>query len=248
MSALLHSIPWAIAAVTATSAAAGYPASNVTIPSCGRPWRSGAPSPTNLDIDLGAIRSPVVLCLQAPNTPTCTVSYGSASYTTTSAGTQALALDRHGRRKMSLQLLTSARYIRVVFSGVTPDDGASYFSVGAVYCFGASLALPEDPLIGSEATARYPQTDVRLPNGVEFAIDRGDAGARQELALRFRGPRATDLAQIERAARRGVCWLDLGLAANRELQWPVRHAGDTLDRRFSSATQDEAAVRLREVA
>lgn len=246
MTALLHHTPWAPTSATGTTAAAGYPASNVLIPSVGRPWRSTATTTTNLDIDLGAARTSPVLCIQSPNAGTCTVSYGSAAYTTTSAGTQTLTLDRHGRRKHSLTLSGSVRYIRMVFGATLPDASAAYFEVGAVYVMSTTLSLPESPLIGSDAAAVYPQTRLDLPNGQRLRFDRGVP--RMRLPLRFRGLRSTDLDQLTRLARINVCWFDIGDAAQRELQWPVRHDDDTATRQFARATQDESTITLNEVA
>ena len=245
MSKLLHS-PWAIDAVAATSAATGYPASNITQQSCGRPWRSTSAAAQNLDIDLGTTRTAPTLCVQGVNAATCTVSYGSASYTTTSAGTQGLSRDRHGRRKHSLALTGSVRYIRLVFGGSSPDDAAAFFEVGSVYVFSTALTLPQNPLLGSDANPSLPQTLIQLPNGNEFVVERGPA--RQRLGLRFRGARTDDLDELARRARAGTCWLDLDVAANRELQWPVRHTADSLQRSFSGASQDEASIPLIEVA
>lgn len=246
MVARLHHSPWPIDAVAATTAATGYPASNVLTSSVGKPWRSTSTATQNVDIDLGTARTAPVLTLQGPNTAGCSVSYGSGSYTATNAGAQVLALDRHGRRKHSLALAGSVRYIRIVFGGTAPDDGADHFELGAVAVFGSTLTLPENPLLGAEASARYPQTRIELPNGQTFGIDRGVA--RQRLSLRFRSARTEDIEQLVRIARRGLGWLDLDVASNRELQWPVRHVEDEQARQLSQALQDEAAVILREVA
>jgi len=246
MTALLHHTPWNPTAAAATTSAAGYPASNVLIPSVGRPWRSTATSTTNLDIDLGAARTAPMLCVQGPNAGTCIVTYGTVAYTSTSAGTQMLTLDRHGRRKHSLALAGSVRYIRLVFGATLPDAAAAYFEVGAVYVMSTTLVMPESPLIGSDAAAVYPQTRVDLPNGQRLRLDRG--AARMRLPLRFRGARSTDLDQLTRMARLGVCWLDIGDASQRELQWPVRHDEDTAARLFARATQDESTITVQEVA
>lgn len=246
MSAKLHHTLRPISAAAATTAATGYPASNVAGFEVGKPWRSTSTASNNLDIDLGSAASGTVLCIQHANAATCVVSHGSAAYTTVNDGTQTLHMDRHGRRKLSLALSGSTRYVRIVFGAASPDDGAAYFEVGSVQCYGATLTLPSDPLLGSEANVRYAQTGVELPNGQAFALARGVA--RQQLPLRFRTLRTADVQQLTRIARAGLCWLDLDITASRELQWPVRHIADTQNRQFAKAFQDEAAIDLREVA
>jgi hypothetical protein len=242
---LLHS-PWPIDAVAATSSAVGHPASHITVPGVGRAWRSTSTSTQNLDIDLGTARSAPVLCLQGVNAPTVTVSYGSASYTTTNAGTQTLARDRHGRRKHSLALAGSVRFIRIVFAASGPDDGAAFYSLGAAYVMAATLALPEDPLLGSDARIRWPQTLIELPNGVDVLLGRGVP--RQALTLKFRPGRGGDIEELARRARARTCWLDFGDAAHRDLQWPVRSVAGEVTRTFARVSQDETTIALTEVA
>lgn len=246
MTAKLHHTVLPIDAMAATSAATGYPASNVMNVSVGKPWRSTSVASNNLDIDLGTTRTAPVIGIQGPNAASCTLSYGAAAYTTTSAGTQTLAQDRHGRRKHTLALAGSVRYIRLVFGAAAPDDALDYFEVGAIHVFASTLSLPDEPLTGAELSARYPQTAIELANGADITLERGVP--RQRIALRFRSLRTVDIEQAVRLARKGACWLDLDVAANRELQWPVRHLEGEQSRTLSRAAQDEASITLREVA
>ena len=246
MSAKLHHTVLPIDAVAATSAATGYPASNLLTPSVGKPWRSTSTSGQNIDIDLGTARTAPVIGIQGANAASCTLSYGSTGYTDTSAGTQTLSLDRHGRRKASLALAGSVRYIRLVFGAAAPDDGAAYFQLGALHIFGSTLTLAEAPLIGSDTAGNFPQTRIDLPNGNAFAIDRGSAW--QRITLRFRPLRTVDMEEVQRKARAATCWLDLDDTASRELQWPVRSIEGEQGRSLARALQDELSIVLREVA
>ncbi len=246
MTAKLHYTLLQPISATATTNAAGFSATNVLLFSVRRPWRSTSAAANNLDIDLGALYLAPIICIQGPNTSTCVLSYGSGGYTTINAGVQNLALDRHGRRKHSLALAGNVRFIRFAFGGAVPDDGAGYYEVGAVYPFASTLNLPENALLGSDATAQYPLQRTELPNGNRIVVERGPP--RQQLSLRFRGSRTADMDQLSRRAKAAPCWLDLGVTANRELQWPVRHDEDTTQRNFAQALQDESTIVLGEVA
>lgn len=246
MSAKLHHTLIQASGVAASTSAAGFPVSNILLTPVRRPWRSTSTAANSVDIDLGAVYVAPTICLQAPNAPTVTMSYGQVAYTTTNAGTQTLALDRHGRRKHSLSLVGNVRYVRINFGASAPDDSAAYYELGAVFPFATTLALPEDPLLGSEAVVQFAQERVQLPNGTRFPVERG--APRQQLSLRMRGQRTADLDQLTRRARAAVCWLDLDVAANRELQWPVRHDGDRAARSLARANQDESTLELVEVA
>lgn len=245
MSAILRTGTQTVSALATTSAEAAYPASNLLLPAIRRPWRSTSTASQNVDIDLGSAIANPILCLQGGNASSITVSYGTASYTTVSLGALATAQDRHGTRRLSVSIPASARYVRLAFSG-TPADAAAYWWGGALYVFGSTLTLPDDPLLGSEVNARYPQSRVELPNGNRITIDRG--APRQQINLRFRTARSADIDALTRAVRAGVCWLDLGIDTNRELQWPVQIDSDTAPRTLSRADQDDTSIALLEVA
>lgn len=245
MTAILHTGTRTLSALAATSAESAYPVSNLQTPAIRKPWRSTSTASQNVDIDLGSAVANPIICLQGCNASSITVSYGTASYTTVSLGALATAQDRHGTRRLSVSIPASARYVRLVFIG-TPADAAAYWWGGALYVFGSTLALPDDPLLGSEVNARYPQSRVELPNGNRITIDRG--APRQQINLRFRTSRVTDIDALTRAVRSGLCWLDLGIDSNRELQWPVMMDSDTAPRTLSRADQDDTSIALLEVA
>lgn len=245
MSATLYSRTLNIATLTATTSELGYPVGNLLTPQIRRPWRSVGTGTQTLDIDLGAVVVNPVIAVQGCNVAAFTVSHGSAAYTTVALGARSTAEDRHGTRRLSVPLSGSVRYIRLVTTGL-PSDAAPYWWAGALYVFGDTTLLPDNPLLGSEANPLYPQTRVDLPNGQRIVFDRG--APRQQLNLRFRTPRTSDIDTLVRLARRGPCWLDMGVAANRELQWPVQYDSDTATRTFAQAAQDEAVIPLYEIA
>lgn len=245
MTAILHTGPLTLSALAATSAESAYPSSNLLTPAIRKPWRSTSTATQNIDIDLGSAIANPVICLQGCNASSLTVSYGTASYTTVSLGALSTAQDRHGTRRLSVSIPASARYVRLVFSG-TPSDAAAYWWGGALYVFGSTLTLPDDPLLGSEANARYAQSRLELPNGNRIIIDRG--APRMQINLRFRTARNTDIDALTRAVRAGPCWLDLGVTGNRELQWPVMIDSDTAPRTLARADQDDTSVALLELA
>lgn len=245
MSARVHHRPVSIKVFAATSAEPGYEASNLGLPQIRRPWRSVGTGVQTIDLDLGQIEASPVLALQGTNVGAFTVTYGSASYISVSLGSLATAEDRHGTRRLSAALPGSVRYVRLVTVGA-PVDAAPWFWAGAAYAFRSTTLLPDDPLLGSEANPLYPQTRIDLPNGARVVVDRG--APRQQLSLRFRTERSTDIDTLVRIARSGPCWLDMDMPGSRELQWPVQFDSDTATRTLSRASQDESVIPLYELA
>lgn len=252
MPAKLHFRNANIGAATATSAAAGYPATNVREAPVDKPWRSTTNALQNLDIDLGSSRSVVAVAVQGTNAPSFTVTADNSNPPTTNRGTLTLAQDNNARRKGVLEFAASVRYIRLQMpatSVVADDDGTvqSYYWVGAVYVFEATLTMPRDPLYGQSTVQHLrPQTSIDLDNGQN--VTSSDGASVSLLQLGFSGRSDQDIERAARLARLGICWLDLGIASERWRQWPVRENTETVDRRASRYNAEQVELRFREIA
>jgi hypothetical protein len=252
MPAKLHHTLRNLASVTATSAAANYAATNVRESPVDKPWRSTSNALQNLDIDLGGSFAVVAVAVQGTNAPSFTVLADGSNPPTTARGTLTLATDNTGRRKGILEFAATVRYIRLQIpatSVVADDNGTvqSYYEVGAVYVFGATLNLPRDPIYGSSSMeAVFPQTSVDLANGQN--VTSNDGAPYVEPTLGFSTRSDQDVEKAARLARLGVCWLDLGITSERHRQWPVRHVLPRLVRRVTRVNGEQVELKLREIA
>ena len=238
---------------SATSTKSGYSASNAGSTGIARPWASNATSTQQLIGDLGSTQTVRGICIQSCPVSTIDVRADNSATPTTSRGSITPAQARHGIYRGSLGVNISARYLSAYFAsptllgagaGVYSKEPAAY-EVGAVHAFGAVLTLESEPLLESEIQHNYPQTTEQLPNGQTLVVSRGAPYA--ELSLRFRPTAGQDIEQIARIARAGICWLDLGVTARPELQWPVRMVEDTHARSFQGGA-DVVTLRFREVS
>lgn len=243
---LLHTARTPTAA-TASTAAANYPASNALLPPVLREWRSTTTGASWLQLDLGASLAVTGVAVSAANFASCTVLADNAATPTTNRGTLTTGLDKNDRRKGSLAFSATVRYIRFNISGGSPTDSAAFWRVGAAYGFAGLLALPVDPLYGgSSVDAVLPQHRNDLPNG---AVETWSLGAaRAELSLQFSARETDDIEALVRYARAGVCWFDFGIAADRGMQYPVRHHEPIATVRLERYNRRLADVRLREAA
>lgn len=242
------------------TATAGYDASNTGLSAIARPWVSTvAANGANDDWvqhDYGGTKTIAAVainsCLQSSGqiligtgTPPATT-YGTIDATT-------VALAQNGVRKGSWSGAGSARYVRADFTnaatargaGVFATYGTDFMELGALYVFANSMALPVDPLVDSDYKPRYPQNSTDLPNGQNIRVDRGAPFG--TITLRFNA-RDTDIEQIARIARAGLCWLDLGIANAPELQWPVRFIDDTHTRPLARPRREPVTLSFREVS
>ncbi len=231
---------------TATSAAAGYPASNVANPRIARPWLATGAGVQSVELDLGASVPVAAIGLTASNAPSVDIYAGNAPAPAALIETLLMPLDEDARRRGSLiGGFGTVRYIRLEFAANIAGVGVAP-NLGAAYVFAASMDLPAQPLYGMRVSTEYPQTDVDLPNGAAFAVDRGPS--RQVVAMSF-GLLAGQFAKsLARHARAGACWLDLDVSNERWLQWPVRHLDPQVVRSYDRVSRQTVAVNLREIA
>lgn len=234
MTAILYRTPRAGTA-SASSEAAGYEATNASDSAVSRAWRSSNATASWLQIDLGSAQTIAAVSLSDTNGDTIDVTVGNSSPPGTSAGSLvahagiANSVDSSdARRRGSLAVSGSYRYIRFSFSG-SPSDGLSYWRVGAVSIWGASWTLPIQPIYPLNIECQRGQDEVTLPNGREFAIARGIE--RERMTLTFKPTASQAIEQLVRYARAGAVWLDLGVTSERALQWPIQYPGASSTRR-----------------
>lgn len=240
--------PIAAATATASSAAAGYPATNVLTGQVLKPWRSTSLANTEyIIIDLGSnyLLNGAILAVSATNLATATVYADMSNPPTTSRGTITPALDAQNRGKASLSLTATVRYIKIVASSGAPTDGSAYWSIGPVDVFNNTLAFQRDPIFGeSSLETNTPQTSVTLDNGK--IVRDGTGPSFITPTLNFSGGSNDDHEQIAMLARAGLCWLDLGITSNRGLQWRVKHYEAKTMRKLTAFNRESVQIQLKE--
>ena len=246
---LLAYNPFAIITATASSAAAGYPATNVLTGKVLKTWRSTSSATTEyLIIDLGASTSnPNTLCISGLTMSNVSIYADNTSNPTTLVGTYICAADAQGRYKVSIVLPSSPsyRYIKIKPNTGTPTDGASYWTIGPVDLFTASLSFARDPIFGeSSLDTNTPQTSATLDNGI--IVRDGTGPSYMTPTLNFSGGSGDNHEQIAMLARSGLCWLDLGIASNRGLQWRVKHYEPKVTRKLTAYNRETVQIALKE--
>lgn len=235
------------ATVTASSQAAGYPATNVLLGKVNMPWRSTSLALTEyIIIDLGVIISlPKTLTISATNLVDADIYADTSATPTTLKGTIIFANDGAGRYKASSAISGPFRYIKIKPHSGAPTDGNSFWSIGAVDLFANSMQFARDPIYGeSQIESATPQTSVQLDNGVTIKDDTGPPYS--AITLNFSGGSADDHEAVMRQARAGLCWLDMGATANRGLQWRVKHIEPKTTRKITAFNRETVQIVLTE--
>lgn len=275
MTARLHYLPYSAATYSSQQTPlTGYGAANTGTTAIRQPWISSVTANGSnddwIEWDFGAgIERDIVVaglqsCLQGSGTllssfdgiypPATLRGIISASTVVTAA---------NGIRKGSFVVDPTysglpIRYLRVDFTNANHARGRDIYAtypsyngidtrmeLGAMYLFGASVALPIDPLIDSEIMHKYPQGKTDLENGQVITWQRG--APKTIIRLRFRAAANHDIEQIARIAQAGVCWLDLGIDTRRDLQWPVRFVEDSHTRVLTAPRREAVTLTFEEV-
>lgn len=252
MPAKVHHTLRTLPTISATSADGNFPVANLRELQVDRQWRSVGVALQNIDIDLGTSQAVTAVAVQHSNAPSLTV-FADAGITppTSNRGTITPAADHAGRRKGVVEFSASVRYIRLQIpasSAVAEDNGVAlgYYYIGTVYVFGATLALPRDPLYGSRLEHMSPQDSTELPNGQVVTVSLGPTVA--QVNLQFSAQAGQDIERARRLARLAPCWLDLDIASERWRQWPVRSPAGSVSRDIARPRAERIDLPFREIA
>lgn len=243
--ATLHSSPLTPTTASATSAATGYPATNVLNPRIGKPWRSTATTQQQVEIDLGADKTVAALWMQSCNAATATIEKKTAGGSYTSVGTMTIQAEPTGRRKGLIAAAGTFRYLRITIANGTPVDGAAYWEIGAVHVFAASATLARAPEWGVQVATAFPQVSAEIVNGRTITATAGSAFA--IVSLDFQPLPSNDIAVLLRAARAGIAGLSLDLTDRPWDAWPVIYVQGQYSRKLASLKVDAVSMELREV-
>lgn len=173
--------------ITASSAATGWPASNLALANRYLPWRSTGTTQQEIVIDLGAARTVDRIALIDTNVTQFRVEQNATNVWTSPAyvsSPQAIGRDpdrRAYRRWFERAPHTplTLRYTRIVIPAQIPNDGAAYFRMGTLW-MGTFVGLPTDPRVAYQQGVTTPKLRE------EFSLSRaaveyksGDSFARQ---------------------------------------------------------------------
>jgi hypothetical protein len=204
--------------VTATSAQATYPATNVRVPSIDVPWRATSAANNSLTIDLGADRTIRCIAINGCNEDTVAVLSASTIPALASRGNLLTYADRHGRRRGILAMNQTHRYVRLDFAG-SPSDGLPYWWVGGVYLMGTVNAIVS-PSVGYEVKTLKPGVMTKLPNGLTTKPKTGPN--RDMISMTWEPQDFEVVAPAMNLPDSDTCVLDMGLPNYPHQVWPVR--------------------------
>lgn len=234
-----------IVAVTTTDTQAGYPGSNLSTESLGRPWYAADAGAKTVVIDLGASKAIDSLFTHDVNFASAPVSWSTDNVTYSAPATLTTYSGRHGRRRGRVSVGATMRYLKIAIAGGTPSDGLAYWRVGAAYVFSSKVSPAAQGNYPSKVTTYRPRVSTTLANHIAAVATTGNNIDVIEFSVpRFNAESADDF--IQRAAA-GSIVLDLEEPNYPEQQWPVRLLVDNIAETFDSTLHSSMPLSFQEI-
>lgn len=223
---------------TATSAAAGYPASSAILEAIGRQWRSATVGAEEWVGNFAAGTFVHTFALHDVNFASANiqVSVGGGAFAT--VGVMTTYADRHGRRRGRITINTAnVTSIKVQVAAGTPTDStntaywagaAPTWRIGAAYAFASTVTPSAFPKYAMRRATKRPRVTSNLVNGAVSVAATGGNVDRVDLTFENQASEVVDDFIARGSA--GTVWMDMGVAAAfPEHQWPVRIVQDEID-------------------
>jgi hypothetical protein len=232
-------------AFAATTAQAGYPATNLGSESILKPWYATTTGANDVTFTLAAPLFVQTLFVHDVNFASCTVEKSVDGVAWVAVGVLTTYPDRHGRRRGNITVNAAGQLaLRARIASAPTTDGLAFHRIGAAYVFAAAVAVLALPQYGYRVRQKRPRVSKDLPNGQTAVATTGANRDRIDFTLdRQYTEVADDLVQRTSA---GTCLVDLQLPFYPEQQWPVRCLEEDLEENFNRKTLSTLQIPLME--
>jgi hypothetical protein len=230
---------------TATSAAAGYPATNLGNEQIDRPWKAATAGAETCALVWPSTETVMAVLLTDVNFTTANITRSTDGTTFANAVAFTSYADKHTDRRRGLVLINVAglRGIRIEPTGSSTDGAA--WRVGAAYVYRLRSVMPRMYEYGGSYSSLYPNVRRELPNGRDTYALTGAEFLR--FTLPFDRKFSEDVQELHRRARLATVGLDLEDAALPELLGPVEAKPDELGETINYVNSARLTLELREV-
>ncbi len=223
MPALLFTDQIVPTTATATTAQAGYAATNILRRSISQPWWSTSTSANDVVIDCGADTAKKVLHVHDCNFASAPISTAASAApgSFTARGTLTTYENDAGRRRGWIELSDSDRYVKIGIASGTPADNLAYWRIGSAYLMATKNIMPSDLQFGFDIAPTEPVIATDLTNGRRAqAIVGNDFDV---LELKWRRKYSEVMKPMVKKTREGLC-IFVAIDVNTyypEQSWPV---------------------------
>jgi hypothetical protein len=230
-----------------TNAQDGYPASNVSLESIGRPYKSTGAGAVDLVINFSAAAAVAAILLQDVNFASCTIAKSPDGTAFSSVGTLTTNADKWtGRRRGVLEINDpTVKAIKISIGAGTPTDGTSTWRLGSAYPFGSVVTMPRESDYHARVEALYPKVRTELANQqVAVATTGADLLV---LSLPFTRASDQDVLELVRRGRLGTVGVTLSNTNYPELAMPMRYVEESQAETLDFYRYGSLSIELREV-
>jgi hypothetical protein len=232
-------------AFAATTAQAGFPASNLAFTSIGRPWYATSADANDVTVTFGAAGQLGAVHVHDVNFASANLYKSADGIAFNLVGVLATYHGFFNRRRGYLAVNDpNVKAYKITPIGA-PTDGLGYWRIGAQYPFASSIA------IGSPFQFSYNVHTVRSQMKAELA-NKLPAVARvgndfQTITVPWQALDGEDIEPVVSQARGGIVLLDLGLPNHPDQVWPVRELEDDMAEGFNLPKTEDVSLAFTEV-
>lgn len=237
----------AIATVfAATTAQAGYPATNAGNESLGRPWYSTTTGANDFTITFPA---PVVIaswCLHDVNFSGVPARRSADGVVFTALGNFVSYPDENGRRRGRIAVGGAAvKSLQLQIPNGASLDGLTFHRIGASYPWTAELSLPHGVNYGYRVRTTRPQAEQSLVNGLTAVARTGLDIDRIEMT--FERKFSSSLRELITRPSAATCWFETMNAEYPEQAWPVKLRDRDIEEVYFKVHKAQRTIALGEV-
>jgi hypothetical protein len=236
----------AAATAAATSAQAGYPATNVALESITRNWRSVDTTGNDVTVTFAAAGALASLLLTDVNFASCAVLKSPDGSAFSAVGTLTTFADKiTGRRRGLIEINDpTVKAYRITISSGTPTDGLAYWRIGSAYPFGASSAQPRNADYGARVRGIFPKLSTELSNKqVAQAATGPDI---LQIVFPFDRSASEDVLELLRRGRAGTVGVAAEVTNYPEFLCPMRYVDEEQEETLDTYNRSKLSITMRE--
>jgi hypothetical protein len=235
-----------LVSASATTAAAGYPASNLGSESLARPYRATGLGATDIQINYAAATPLHSFSVHDVNFASCTFQKSSDGAAFTTVGTLTTYADRDGRRRGRILVNdATVKAVKLQIGAGSATDGLAFWRAGAGYGWISTQTVPADLIFPVNEDIVPPAIAQDLPNGLVAEAGVGTRFSRIDTS--WNRESTESLATLIGKARVATIWFDAGTSDYLEQQWPVYlQARDRLRESFDRFRYSRPTITLTE--
>lgn len=235
---------------SATTAQAGYPATNIGNESLGRPWRATGVGANDVTMEFPVVKTVKTLEVHDVNFAQAAIlkSSDGVVFAPIAGSPLVTYMGTEGRRRGAITVNdANVKALRISIGAGAATDGLAYWRIGSAPAFASSVAIAAPHQFGYRCRFIYPQLRSPMADGSADSVAYSGRPGFHIIEVPFLPEDDESLEEAVRRARAGTVLLDAGMSNYPWQIWPARIDERELAEAFSVPKASELTLTFREV-